>query len=463
MNKSRLTMLVSITIVLSFLAFYGGLSTSSIELQKAESKAASNSSNHSSQIASSDPMLNADEGVNTTELYYNVYQLVKNEYVDKLDNKDDKKLSYGTIRGMLAYLENPGNRLLEPEEVKAREDALRGQFNGIGAYLTTDHRFENGMQHYVLEVITPMPGSPAEKAGLKPDDVIDAVNGRWVLSHNIIDELEPLRKAVINKKATQSDYAKVAKEAIAKQENAILISEAVKILSQPSDQPIKLTIKRAGVKNPIEVTILAAATNVDPIDYHLLNEKWGYIQVRLVNEQAASDFATAVMALKPRMKALVIDLRDNPGGSEANALKILQTILPANTVVAQLEVHKGDKTKKPLKITTGTKLGIPIVVLTDHGTNNIAEMMTAALREKADAKVIGGATHGDAMVYKPIPMRDGSMVILTTGMYYSPKNKTFSKIGIKPDETATSAGNYGDTTKDVPLQRALALLSKGGV
>lgn len=460
MSNSRHFAMAAVGAALGAITFATGFRVASVDLQDGSEPIADRPRSVERQVVAmvTEPSLTS---VDPQRLFNSVLYYLRSQYVDSLDKEDDRKLSYGAIRGVLSKLDDPSTRFLEPDEVKSHRDAGDGRFSGLGAVLTTDFRVENGIKAHVLEVVSALPGSGAEKAGLRAGDVIDAVNGQWVLSHNLSDELEPLRKAVRNKKASQADLIRAAREASAKQENAILLSEAVKKLTRVSDAPVKLTIKRPGAPRLFEVTAPLGSVQVDPVDYRLVDDRWGYVHLRFMNARALSEFDTALKTLKPRMKGLILDMRDNAGGDEATALGLLSRFLPRGATVGFREARKGDKSKKTLKLATGTKFGMPMMLLTNAGTNNLSEMVVAALKETAGVRSVGATTHGDGYAHTPISYSDGSLLLLTTGKYYTPKGLSFHTRGIVPDVKAEGTGAYGDRSADVPLQKAIELLAKG--
>jgi carboxyl-terminal processing protease len=387
--------------------------------------------------------------------FQQVYALVKRHFVDPLP--PDAKLAHGAASAMVASLGDPDSRFLEAPEVAEIGSESKGQYAGIGAALAVRrvvHPKDGDVPEYteyLLTVVAPLPGSPAEKAGLRAGDVITAIGGKWVYNDRFVyDQTKAL-------KALQDDpvsFNKMVTTLQKKIDGAISLAEAQTRLDDSAAKTVTLTVAHAGTSPtapsaPAVTLDTSALTLVRPISSRSLPGGLGYIKITQFAPGADKDFAAALSGFGTDLKGLVLDLRDSPGG-----LLDVGTAIAARLTSAPNLGYVETKGKKvtSIVVTPGAATSAPLVVLINGGTANTAELLAAALQSKG-AKLVGTPTFGDASDVKLILLRDGSGFTMTVGKLQTVTQAEFAGVGIKPDVSVP--GGTGDEV----LNRAVGVLS----
>lgn len=387
--------------------------------------------------------------------FQQVYDLVKRHFVDPLP--PDSKLAHGAASAMVASLGDPDSRFLEAPEVAEIGSESKGQYAGIGAALAVRrvvHPKDGDVPaytEYLLTVVAPLPGSPAEKAGLKAGDVVTAIGGKWVYNDRFVyDQTKAL-------KALQDDpvsFNKMVTTLQKKIDGAISLAEAQTRLDDSAAKTVTLTVAHAGTSPtapsaPAITLDTSAPTAVRPVSSRSLPGGLGYIKITQFSPGADKDFAVALSGFGTDLKGLVLDLRDSPGGL-LDVGTAIAARLSSSPTLGYVE-SKGKKVT-PIVVTPGAPLAAPVVVLVNGGTANTAELLASALQSKG-AKLVGTPTFGDASDVKLILLRDGSGFTMTVGKLETATQAEFAGVGIRPDVLVP-----GGTSEDV-LNRAVGVLS----
>jgi len=394
------------------------------------------------------------------QVFEDVLDKVQQYYVDGGNNND--RLSNGALARMLASLDDPRTSYLEPIYREARQDALKGRYHGIGAVLTVVKTKRNGVEYRQLSIVDVMPGSPAEKAGLRPHDVITDIDGRWIVTYSITVESDR-----ISKRATDDDdRTQQLKEVSSRFKKGCSLTKALGLLSIGESKTLELTYLRGAQAAPNTIQIKTGLTEVDPVEYRVLSGKTGkyaYLRVRQFNARATHLFQQALDGMAASggsLKGLIIDLRGNPGGVRADSSaevdgftssRKLMARLTRGGAVATLERHPGSR--EPLTI-VGAKpaVTLPRVVLVDQGTANISEMVAAALRDSG-ARIAGVHTFGDNILQLFTVLKSGGGAEITTAHLFTTSGADLSK-GIEPDLPLSPA----EVSTDAAVKFALAKL-----
>ncbi|HYE44623.1 MAG TPA: S41 family peptidase [Caulobacter sp.] len=319
------------------------------------------------------------------ELFGDVLELAEKQYVVEVD---DKKLIEAALEGMLSSLD-PHSGYLPPAGFDDMQETTRGEYGGLGIEITS----EDG----VVKIVSPMDGTPADRAGLKPGDYITAVNGQSVLG--------------------------------------MPVSEAVKQMRGKPGEKVTLSIAREKT-DPFDVTLVREVIKQKVVTSRMEGD-YGYVRLSTFNEKATEETIAAIKDLQaknPKMKGLVFDLRRNPGGLLDQAVGVADIFLDGGEVVSQRGRDPRDIERYNAR--PGDLLdGLPVVVLVDNGSASAAEIVAGALQDRKRAEVVGLTTFGKGSVQTVIPLRGGSdgAVKLTTARYYTPSGKSIQRTGIEPD------------------------------
>lgn len=388
------------------------------------------------------------------ETLINVTNNLRQHYVEQITGKEEGKMTYDALRSMLAALDDPNTRFVEPAQKKVIEAAEDGKFSGIGAILGIKRVKSENLTEEHLVVITPLESGPAAQAGLQPGDDIIAIDGGKVLPFN------PYQRANLMIKAKwESDQSTLKKQIDAEQkviDTGIPILEAESRLATENDKEIELTVVRKGSEKEIKVKLTPREFTVEPVVSNLMeNGKLGYIKVNCFSRTTGSRFADALRDLSGKgAEGLVIDLRNVAGGHVESVLEIATLFAPGKQF-AMLQQSRGRKSQ--ISIPAGEQDDAwkkPVVVLVNKGTARIPEILAAALRDNRVARIVGEKTYGDFSYSTLIEQRDGSAVMLTTGVFLTSKGGDYNGQGLPVDVEVTSSA-----AGDAQLREAIKLVS----
>jgi carboxyl-terminal processing protease len=320
-------------------------------------------------------------------VFYEALKLVQDKFVDP-SKASDQNLTWGAIRGMVDALGDTGHSVfLTPDEVKAENDSLNGHVSGIG--VVVDNR------QVPPTIVSVVPGSPAEAAGLKPGDVIVGVNGKSTDSMNPSDIVQLIR----------GDAGTTV---------------TLSILHKGANEPTDVSIQRADVAVPASSWAMIPGT--DTAVLQVLQFSSGSGDAATKNLQAALDAGA---------KQIVLDLRGNPGGYVNEAVQVASQFLDKGTVY---EEKDRDGNVKPIEAQGGgIATQIPLVVLVDHGSASSAEIVAGALQGNDRAKIVGETTFGTGTVLNTYTLSDGSAIRLGVLEWLTPTGQTIFGKGITPD------------------------------
>jgi carboxyl-terminal processing protease len=350
-------------------------------------------------IASQQP----DESVPPANVYEDVLDHVQKEFVEN-NTTSNARLSNSALARMFASLDDPHAFYLDPALCKARQEAFRGRFQGIGAILTVTRTQRADVEYRHLTIVDVMPDSPAERAGLQSGDNITEVNGHWIIAYNPLVDEEQIALKREDESARRNDLQQVH----ARFQKGYSLSTALPLLIRGEGKPLQLGVERPGKPADWKLRLTTATTEVDPVIYHVTKQNFGYLQVRQFNPRAASELRETLGQLDSGVRGLIVDLRGNPGGVRSEtedgtdgleALKALLQPLTSGGVVALLErrpaVGKQPAVREPVKLLSGSDRALPVVVLVDHGTANLAELAAQVLKRARSANIVGSRTFGD--------------------------------------------------------------------
>ena len=326
-----------------------------------------------------------DDLYGQVELFSDAVSAIRTDYVTEVDSK---KMIYGSLRGMLSSLDEFSS-FLDPEEYKEISVEAKGEFGGIGVEIT--------LRDGILTIITPIAGTPADVAGIKPGDKIVKINGK------------------ITKNMTLND--------------------AVKIMRGEPGTQLVLTVWREKEEKVLDIPIKRAVINVASIkDAYLIEDKIGYIKLIEFQEKAGRELEDALKKLEGQgMDALILDLRNNPGGLLDSAIEICEKFLPKGQIIVSTKSRSQAQNAVVKSSGQYTHPQYPIIILVNEGSASASEIVAGALKDNKRAVLMGMKTFGKGSVQTVIPLKDSSALRLTTASYYTPSGKSIMNQGVIPD------------------------------
>ncbi|HUB44822.1 MAG TPA: S41 family peptidase [Acetobacteraceae bacterium] len=319
-------------------------------------------------------------------LFGDVFERVRAEYVDPVG---DKQLVENAINGMLTGLD-PHSGYMDAKQFRDMEVQTKGEFGGLGIEVTQENGF--------IKVISPIDDTPASKAGIKPGDIITAIDGKSVEGMSLNDAVDHMRG--------------------------------------PPDSRITLTIKRENIDKPIEQSLLREIIHIQVVKSRMEPDHIGYVRLSQFTEQADPSLRAAVKSLKQqaggKLTALVLDLRNNPGGLLDQAVAVSSDFINQGEIVSTRARHPEDSQRWDAK---GEDIipDTPLVVLVNNGSASSSEIVSGALQDHHRAILLGTRTFGKGSVQTVIPLPGNGAMRLTTARYYTPSGRSIQGLGIEPD------------------------------
>ena len=338
--------------------------------------------------------------------------LLETYHVDGDKPADEKKMLYGAVRGILQAWGDPYTRFLDPAQLKEEEIEVQGEYGGLGIYIAQ----KDGR----TLVISPIEGTPAERAGLKPNDEIVKIGEEVILGW---------------------DQDRV-----------------VKTLRGPAGSGVTIWIRREKEERLLKFELKRENISLKTVKLEKMNTSVAYIRLSFFNEKTSEEMKKA-LAQANAMKAsgIVLDLRNNPGGLLNAATEIVDMFVDEGIIVGM----KGrfERANEVIHATKGAQTQLPMVVLVNEGSASASEIVSGALKDLKRAKVIGKKTFGKGSVQTLFHLSDGSAMFITIARYYTPSGLVIDHVGLKPD-IVVEGEPVKDHKKDAQLQRALQELKK---
>ncbi len=346
-------------------------------------------------------------------LFWDAYGELQKNFLDP-SKITDQKIVYGAIEGMTNSLGDPYTTFFDPDQAKRFQQDLAGSFEGIGV--------EIGIKNDLLTVIAPLKGTPGEKAGLKSGDTIIKINGQ----------------DASNMTADQS----------------------VDLIRGPKGTSVTLTISRDGWTSTKDIKIIRGTITVPSIDLSFKNGgDTAYLQIYQFDSTLRDDFkADALKILQSKAKNIVLDLRDNPGGYLDIAQDLAGWFLQTGQTVTIEDFGKG-KAQQIYKADGNSSLAdYPIVILINQGSASASEILSGALRDDRNVKLIGTKSFGKGCVQEVVELRGGSFIKITIANWLTPKGNSITDVGLTPDIKVDMTDQDIQQQKDPQLDKALEII-----
>ena len=375
------------------------------------------------------PQASSTEVAPDFRLMTEAWETIQKVYVDRAAIKP-KLMTYGAIGGMVDSLGDTGHsHFLTPEMLQQERNFTKGKLEGIGA--------EVRMRNNQVVVVAPIDGSPAEKAGLKPGDIILKVNGEETVG--------------------------------------LPLSQVVGKILGPTGTQVKLTVLKPRTDHAVDVTIIRASITLHGVSWQRLpGTTVAHLRIMAFSQGVSKELRRALIAIgEERLSGLILDLRNNPGGLFDEAVNAASEFLPSGNVLLEKDAA-GKTTPVPVR-SGGVATRLPMEVLINAGTSSGAEIVAGALQDAHRGTLVGEKTFGTGTVLSSFPLSDGSALMLAIKEWLTPSGHVIWHRGVSPDVTVPLLADVmllrPDTEKemspdqlrtseDLQLLRALELLSE---
>ena len=356
---------------------------------------------------------NSDELYKKIDLFSEVLETIKNDYVDEVDQAE---VMDSAINGVLQSLD-PYSAYMSPKSFEGMQTDTKGEFGGLG--------IEIGMESGLVKVIAPIADTPASNAGIKSGDYIVKINEEQVQGKSL--------------------------------------TEAVELMRGPIGSEINLTVRRRNVKKALDFKIKRAVIEVKSVEAKIIGErkKIGYLRLKSFNENSDEQLFMNIKKFEKNYKlnGYILDLRNNPGGLLSKAISITDFFLDEGEIVST-KGRKISETRRFFSKKGDFINGKPLIVIINNGSASASEIVSGALKDHKRAIILGERTYGKGSVQSIVPLKNGGGIRLTISKYYLPSGKSISEVGVLPDIFVAEVGeNFKINSKtDNQLEYAVDLL-----
>ena len=346
------------------------------------------------------------------DLFGEVLEKINKEYVDDINQSESMD---SAINGLLQSLD-PYSAYMSPQIFNEMQTETSGEFGGLG--------IEVSMESGVVKVISPIDDTPASRAGIKAGDYIVKIDNTQVQGKSL--------------------------------------SEAVELMRGPVGTSIELTIRRRGEKKALNFIIVREIIEIQSVKSDVLEKNVGYIRLTSFNENSGEQIKEKIKELenKKKVKAYILDLRNNPGGLLSQAIRITDYFLDNGEIVST-KSRKASENKKWFAKEGDLTKGKTLIVMINYGSASASEIVAGALKDHKRAILIGENSFGKGSVQSIIPLKNNGAIRLTVAKYYLPSGKSISEVGVSPDiEIDEESDDFQiKTDTDNQLNYALKLLN----
>jgi carboxyl-terminal processing protease len=350
------------------------------------------------------------------DLFWEAWNLVQNNFIGELPLP--KEMTYSAIRGVISSLNDPYTVFIEPVVRMEEREQLQGSFGGIGAYLS---RPEDGGDVF----LEPIPGNPAELAGILMGDILLAVDGVEITAD-------------------------------------MTVTDIVDMVKGEKGSTVILTVLHPGESEPVDIEVERDDILIPSVTYRLLteDENIGYIQLTRFSGESTNEIQAAVTDLTEQgADKLILDLRNNGGGLLDAAVNVSDHFLDEGPVLYQQTQGEDERTYESSDETLAPD--VPMVVLVNGGTASASEILAGALRDRERAILVGQRTFGKGSVQLVFDLSDGSSVHVTSARWFTPDRHQLDQQGLEPDIPVEITQEAIDNGRDELLNQAIEYLQNG--
>jgi len=348
------------------------------------------------------------------DIFWETWKVLDNGYLYN-EKFDDTAQVHGAIKGLVESLDDPHSVFLDPSENKEFHDAMGGDLEGIGA--------EIGTKDNVLTVIRPLKDSPAERAGLRPGDIILLIDEEITQGMNIYD--------------------------------------AVKKIRGPKGEEVVLQVLREGEESPLDIAIIRDAIQIKSVEWEMKGDEndIAYIAISQFGTEVTEEFQDAVnQVILKRPAGIILDLRNNNGGL-LDATLTIGTKFFDNKALVQTKGRRFLESGELITAGGGAFIDTPLIVLINKGTASAAEIFAGAVQDYQRGVVIGETSYGKGTVQHVIPLSDGSSLKVTVAEWLTPNGRTIEGTGMEPDIAVEFTEEDWVNGADPVLERALEVMN----
>lgn len=340
-------------------------------------------------------------------VFWEAWEIVQRDFYGELPST--KEMTYGSIGGMVASLEDPNTLFFPPELAQEEDIELRGFYEGIGAVVTK--------REGQLVIVAPIEGSPAARAGIRAGDVVLKVDGEDITRLNL--------------------------------------QEAVSRIRGPMGTTVTITIFRLGHPEPLEFTLVRARVDRTSVAWRMVEGNIAYVRLSFFGQLTGRELRKALQeARRQGARALILDLRNNPGGLLApTTIEVASEFLKEGPLLYE---QRTDRPEEAYPIQQGgSATDLPLVVLINRGTASAPEIVAGALQDYKRATLIGETTFGKGSIQLLHRLSDGSSLHITIGIWLTPKRRQVDKVGIAPDIAVPFTEEDLKMERDPQLEKAM--------
>lgn len=347
-------------------------------------------------------------------LFWEAYYELQEKFSDP-EKIDVEKIIYGAISGMVKSLEDPYTVFLTPEEAKRFQEDVKGIFEGVG--------MEIGIRKGELTVISPLEGTPAKKAGIRPGDKIVKIEDTSTLN--------------------------------------ITINEAVSLIRGPKGTEVTLTVLREDGEETKEITIVRDVIKVPSLKWEIKENNIAYLKLYHFTEKARIDFnQAAIEILNSPAEKIILDLRNNPGGFLEVSQDITGWFLEKGKTVVIEDFGEGRDKKEYKARGNGRLLEYPTVILINQGSASASEILAGALRDHRQILLIGEKSFGKGSIQELTELKGGSSLKITIAKWLTPNGNLITDVGLDPDIKVEMTDEDYEEERDPQLDKAIEIISQ---
>ncbi len=347
-------------------------------------------------------------------LFWKTWDILEEKYVDSQD-LHAQKIMYGAIEGMLESTNDPYTTFFDPEENKEFEEDISGEFDGIGAELE--------MRNDFLTIVAPLSQSPAEKAGMRPGDVIIAVSGQDIIGETLTSSVSKIRG--------------------------------------PKGTEVVLTIVREGLGETLDIKIIRDTINVESVALEI-QEEIAIIEIRQFGEKTMGEFRKIIKEIEAsQVKKIILDLRNNPGGYLDVAIDMSNMFLAPDSVIVIEEDGKKQRRETVSRRVPETDFltSLPTVLLINKGSASASEIFTGALQyHRDDIVVVGEKSFGKGSVQELVSLPQNTSIKITVARWLTPAGEQIDTKGIEPQIKIEMTEEDYKEKRDPQLEKALEII-----